>query len=183
MDITRMANEAGESALGNLIADAQRTAMDGDFAFMAPGGIRGNIITGDIPWGDLFTIHPFGNDLMAMTLTGEQIVRLLNQQWADPDRDIIMQVSGLSFTWDASRPRDGRIVEVRNAAGTALDPAASYRIITNNFLASGGDRFGVFTEGTDRVVGPGDLDALIAYIQAQPGPVSASIDGRITRLN
>ena len=68
IDILRTENDAGESALGNLIADAQRAAMSTDFAFMNPGGIRADLLAGEVTWGDLFTIQPFGNSLVKMAL-------------------------------------------------------------------------------------------------------------------
>ena len=73
--IRRTQNESGESELGNLIADAQRAAMRTDFAFMNPGGIRADIEQGEVTWGELFAVQPFGNNLVKMTLTGEQIRR------------------------------------------------------------------------------------------------------------
>jgi len=181
--IVRDQNGAGESALGNLIADAQRAAMATDFAFMNPGGIRADIDAGDVTWGELFTVQPFGNDLVRMDLTGAQIVRLLNRQWAGQPYPRILQISGLSYTWDAARPADERIVEVRDGAGNPLDPVATYSVTVNSFIAAGGDNFSTLTEGTNRVIGPVDLDALVAHIESLPQPFTAAIAGRIQRLN
>nr|WP_232345390.1 5'-nucleotidase C-terminal domain-containing protein [Paenactinomyces guangxiensis] len=177
--ITRTENDAGESALGNLIADAQRWKMNTDFSFMNPGGIRADLPAGKVTWGDVFSVQPFGNDLVKMELTGEQIRRLLNQQFQDPDRIRILKVSGLEFTWNPSRPANDRVVDVRKADGTPIDPARTYTVTTNSFLASGGDNFTVFNEGTNKVVGPTDLDALVEYIKQLPQPFSARIEGRI----
>lgn len=181
--ITRTTSGAGESALGNLIADAQRAATGADFAFMNPGGIRADIAAGNVTWGDLFTVQPFGNDLVAMDLTGAQIVRLLNQQWAGQPFARILQISGLSYTWDNARPAADRIVEVRDGAGNVIALDATYRIAANSFIAAGGDNFTVLTEGTNRVIGPVDLDALVAYVSTLPQPFTAVIAGRIQRLN
>ena len=71
--ITRAENPAGESSLGNLIADAQRIQTSAQFAFMNPGGIRADLAAGEVTWGELFTIQPFSNDLVNMDLTGAQI--------------------------------------------------------------------------------------------------------------
>ncbi|MBH8599366.1 5'-nucleotidase C-terminal domain-containing protein [Thermoactinomyces sp. CICC 10523] len=177
--ITRTQNEAGESALGNLIADAQRSAMNTDFAFMNPGGIRADLPAGDVTWGDLYTTQPFGNQLEKMELTGEQIKQLLNQQFQDPDRVHMLQISGLKYRWDPSRPADDRIVSMTGADGTPIDLNQTYTVTTNNFLASGGDRFTVFTGGKNVVIGPTDLDALIQYIKQLPQPFHAEIEGRI----
>jgi len=181
-NITREQNAAGESALGNLIADAQRAAMNTDFAFMNPGGIRADISAGPVSWGDLFTVQPFNNDVMKMTLTGAQIYTLLNQQWASQPYPRLLQVSGLSYTWDNARPAGARVVEVRKA-GVPIDVNALYTVAVNSFIAGGGDNFTVLTAGTHRVVGPVDLDALVVYVETHAQPFSAVIEGRIVRLN
>ncbi len=181
--ISRSANAAGESPLGNLIADAQRRKMGTDFSFMNAGGIRADIPAGNVTWGDLFTVQPFGNDLVTMNLTGAQIVQLLNQQWAGQPYPRILKISGLTYTWDNARPSNDRIVEVRKADGTLLDMAASYSITVNSFIAAGGDNYTVLTTGANRVIGSNDLDALIEYISAMPQPFNAVIEGRIKRLN
>ncbi|NNU92758.1 bifunctional metallophosphatase/5'-nucleotidase [Geobacillus sp. NFOSA3] len=173
-------NASGESALGNLIADAQRTAMKTDFAFMNPGGIRANIEQGEVTWGELYNVQPFSNQLVKMTLTGEQIRKLLNQQWQS-NQTRMLQISGLTYTWDASKPTD-KVVDIYLPNGAKLDPNAEYTVTANSFLADGGDNFTVFTEGKNREVGPVDLEALIHYIQQLPQPFDAQIEGRIQQL-
>jgi len=183
-DILRLENSTGESALGNLIADAQRSAMNSDVAFMNPGGIRADILAGQITWGELFTVQPFSNDLVKMTLTGDQITRLLNQQWANPTRTRIMKTSGIHYIWDASLPADNRIVENSIMInGQPIDLLANYTVTVNSFMASGGDGFTVLTEGSNRVIGPIDLDALVTHIGMLPQPFTAVIENRIQRLN
>lgn len=181
--ITRDTSAAGESALGNLIADAQRQAMGTDFAFMNPGGIRADLAAGAVTWGDLFTVQPFGNDLVKMTLTGAQVLRLLEQQWEGQDYPRLLKTAGLIYTWDANAPVGARVVEAHLPNGTPLDPAAQYSVTVNSFIAAGGDKFTVLTEGTDRVIGPVDLDALVDHIGALPQPFAATVEGRILRLN
>ena len=182
-DLLRTENPAGESTLGNLIADAQRTALGTDFAFMNPGGIRADLLAGSVTFGELFTVQPFGNSLVRMTLTGQQIYDLLNQQWP-PNQPFprIMKTSGLIYTWDNNRPIGDRIVEVRRN-GAPIDRQASFSVTVNNFMAAGGDNFTVLTQGQNQVGGPIDLDALIAHIQSLPQPFSATIEGRIVRMN
>lgn len=181
-DITRSQNSAGESALGNLIADAQRAAMSSDFAFMNAGGIRADIAAGEVTWGELFTVQPFGNSLVKMDLTGQQIYTLLEQQWAGQPYARILKTSGLSYTWDAAAPAGSRIVSVHRN-GVPIDPAASYTVTVNSFIADGGDNFTVLREGVNRVIGPVDLDALIAHIRALPQPFTATVEKRIKRIN
>lgn len=176
---------AGESELGDIIADAQNLAEGTQFAFMNPGGIRADLIVpaggGNITWNDLFTIQPFGNTLVKMNLTGTQIKALLEQQW-QPTATRFLQISGLGYTWDAALPVGSRIVEIHDAAGTALNPTATYSITCNNFLAGGGDGFTTFVGGTNQVGGPIDLDALIEYTEHH-NPLPVPSTGRIVRLH
>lgn len=182
-DITRAESDAGESALGNLIADAQRADTGAELAFMNPGGIRADLAAGEITWGELFTIQPFANDLVSMDLTGAQIEALLEQQWLGQPFPRILKTSGLTYTWDAIAPDGSRIVEILDGEGQPLDPAASYRVTVNSFMAAGGDNFTVLPAGTNRVVGRVDLHALIDHVRALPQPISAAIEGRITVIN
>ncbi|MDA8352660.1 MAG: 5'-nucleotidase C-terminal domain-containing protein [Firmicutes bacterium] len=176
--ITREASPAGESAMGNLIADAQRWKTGTDFAFMNPGGIRADLDRGPVTWGELYTVQPFDNNLVTMTLTGEQIERLLNQQWQE-DGTRMLQISGLTYTWDPTRPAGDRIVELKKADGTPIQADASYTVTANSFIASGGDNFTVFSEAKDQVTAGVDLDALIQYVKQLPQPFSAEVENRI----
>lgn len=181
--LRRQPNEAGESALGDLIADSQRWKMGVQMAFMNPGGIRADLDAGEITWGELYTVQPFNNYLVAMTLTGQQIERLLEQQWVDQPSPRILQISGLRYTWHADRPVGDRVDpgEIFLEDGTPVRPDGRYRVVVNSFLADGGDNFTVLRQGTERVVGPIDLDALVEYLRQLPQPVTARIEGRIRR--
>lgn len=182
--VTRAENSAGESTLGDLIADAQRVVTHAQFAFMNPGGIRADLDAGEVTWGDLFTIQPFANDLVSMDLTGAQIALLLEQQWlGQGSTPKLLKTSGLRYTWDAARPIGSRIVQILDAEGNALDPTHSYRVTVNSFMAAGGDNFVVLPSGVNRVIGPVDLDALVTYVQGLAQPFSIAIDARVTRLN
>jgi 5'-nucleotidase len=182
-DIVRTQNPAGESALGDLIADAQRKAMGTDFAFTNPGGMRADLEAGEVTWGELYTVQPFNNYLVKMELTGQQIYDLLNQQFpAGRTLHRMLQVSGLTCTWDNKLPPPGRITEVRRE-GQPIDRAATYTVTVNSFLAEGGDKFSVFKMGANQVKGPTDLKALTDYLESLPQPFSARIDGRIERVN
>ena len=181
-NITRSQNSAGESALGNLIADAQRAAMGTDFAFMNPGGIRADIDSGPLTWGELFTVQPFGNSLVKMELSGQQIYDLLNQQWLNQPFPRMLQVSGLAYTWDNARPVGDRIIEVRQN-GMPINRASVYTLTANSFIAAGGDNFTLFTQGVNVVGGAIDLDALIQFVGGLAQPFSAAVEGRTTRLH
>ncbi|MGB5097945.1 MAG: 5'-nucleotidase, partial [Porticoccaceae bacterium] len=182
-DITRTESVAGESALGNFIADAQRAAMGTEIALMNPGGIRADIAAGEVTWGELFTVQPFNNDLVRMTLTGAQLIELLDQQWSGQPFARVMKTSGLSYTWHENGVgfADNRVdpASIR-VNGVLLNPAANYSLTVNSFMTGGGDNFTVLTQGTERTVGPVDLDALVNYVEGLTQPFSAAIEGRIT---
>ncbi len=182
-DITRTETPAGESALGNLIADAQRVATEAQMSFMNPGGIRADLASGEVSWGALFAIQPFANDLVSMDLTGMQLKTMLEQQWIGQSYPRLLKPSGIRYSWSASRPVGNRVIEMRDATGALINPAAIYRVTVNSFLAGGGDNFAVLTEGTNRVVGPVDLDALVDYIETLPQPFSGNVEGRIVRVD
>ncbi len=181
-DLLRTENTAGESTLGNLIADTQRAAMETDFAFMNPGGIRDDIRAGEVTWGALFNVQPFANDLVRVQLTGDQIRRLLEQQWVGQTYPKLLKTSGLEYTWDAAQPVGRRGVAI-SRGGVPLDPAATYSVTVNSFLRTGGDAFTVLAEGTGAVVGPVDLEALVAWVAKLPQPFDAPALGRVQRLH
>lgn len=176
--LTREQDDSGESTLGNVIADSQRAIMGTDFAFMNPGGIRADLDQGDITWGEAYNIQPFGNSLVTMDMTGQQIKDVLEQQWSG-SYPKMLQISGLNYTWDKNAPTGQRIVEITDGNGNPLNPKQTYSVTVNNFLATGGDGFTIFKEGTNVVTGPIDLDALVEYIKNYEGVISAQELDRI----
>ena len=191
--LSRVPNQAGESALGDIIADAQLAATGAAtsggavIAFTNPGGIRIDIARkedGAVTYADVFATQPFRNQLVMLTLTGKQIKDVLEQQWSDPKRPRILQVSkGFAYAWDGTKPDGERVLAERMSLnGTPIDPAASYRLTVNNFLAVGGDGFTVLKDGTARQFGGYDVDALEAYFKAN-SPVSPGQPQRIARVN
>jgi 5'-nucleotidase len=201
-DITTSASPAGESALGDVVADAQleatRAAGRGDavIAFMNPGGIRANLTyagsaagegDGNVTYGEVFTVQPFGNSLVTLTLTGAQIDTLLEQQFPGcgqaPGTTRILQVSsGFSYSWSVSAPACSKVDPASiKLGGATIDPNASYRVTVNSFLADGGDSFSVLVQGTNRLGGDVDVDAFEDYL-AVYSPVPPGPQNRITRL-
>ncbi|MED4206269.1 bifunctional 2',3'-cyclic-nucleotide 2'-phosphodiesterase/3'-nucleotidase [Neobacillus mesonae] len=181
-DITRTANDAGESALGNFIADSMLAAGKTDFAFMNSGGIRDDLRKGTVTWGHLFAIQPFGNDLVTLKLTGEQIRTVLNQQWG-PERTRIMQIAGLTYTWDDQKPKGEKVIDIFLPSGKKIDPKGEYSVTINNFMADGGDGYTEFINGKDRETIMTDFDALYKYVKAQTESLSAQIEGRIKMVD
>jgi 5'-nucleotidase len=147
-----------------------------------PGGIRSDIAAGTITRGALHATQPFRNNLLKMDLTGQQIYKVLNQQWAGQLHAKMLETSGMTYTWDNDLPVGSRVVQIRKN-GVPIDRNATYSVTVNNFLAGGGDNFSAFLDGTNRVKGPNDLDALIAYVKSFGRPIISSIDGRVVRLH
>ena len=183
--LTRTQNALGESSLGDIIADAQLWATSGPdwpaangapavVSFMNSGGIRADINEGEITYGEAFSVQPFANVLVTMDMTGAQIEALLEQQFTGGNG--ILQIPA-SLTYDRCNTlpacTGNRVQNVR-INGVLLDPAVTYRVTVNNFLADGGDGYSTFTQGTNRFVGEIDLDAFARYIEflgtVNPGP-------------
>jgi 5'-nucleotidase len=224
--MTNVPNAAGEMEAGDLIADAELAATQplgvggAVMAFMNAGGVRnpglvnvGGSYPYDLTYGDAFTAQPFGNSLVTMTLTAQQLKDVLEQQFANCNgqgtANRIMQISnGLKYTWNAAGSCGSRITEVTLTPtdvtvtpplvtgptdvmvlnGVVQNPAKTYRVTVNNFMATGGDGFGVFVGGTSQLGGAQDIDALTAYLAAFKSPSAAYNPGsavlgkpRITR--
>jgi 5'-nucleotidase len=191
--LSRVPNDAGESALGDIIADAQLAATSTEpngaavIAMTNPGGIRTDIAKkedGAVSYADVFASQPFRNQLVTLTLTGTQIKNVLEQQWLDPKRPRILQVSkGFSYSWDGAKSYGDRVAADRMSLnGKPIDPAMSYRVTVNNYLAVGGDGFTVLKHGTTPQVGGYDADALYGYFQTN-SPIAPTSADRIVRLN
>ncbi len=173
--LSRNLNPAGESEMGRVIADAQLAATrdaGAQLALMNIGGVRAALGADgrlQVVYEDLFTVQPFYNQLMTMTLSGAQLLQVLEQQWQG-GRHRPLQVSAtLRYRWQASRPEGARIVPGSvTVEGKPLDPAADYRVTVNAFLADGGDAFTVLRQGRDKRPGLIDIDALEAYMKVRP---------------
>jgi 2',3'-cyclic-nucleotide 2'-phosphodiesterase/3'-nucleotidase/5'-nucleotidase len=192
--VTRTDAYNNEAALGNLIADSMREADFGDkasaadFAFMNPGGIRADLPKGDVTFADLAKIQPFGNTLVKLELTGEQIKTLLQQQWgtnADGTPNTkTLQISGLKYTADFNKPVAERVTSLSLEDGSPIDPAKTYTAVVNNFMAAGGDNYKVLVDAKSSLAGPIDLDVFYQYIvdTYKGGAIQAKTEGRITNL-
>ncbi|MCR6487100.1 bifunctional metallophosphatase/5'-nucleotidase [Amycolatopsis sp. OK19-0408] len=192
-DLKAAGNTAGESALGDVIADAQLAGTQSNSAVIAmtnPGGIRADLNyasspagegNGVVTYGEAFTVQPFSNIMQTITLTGANLKNVLEQQWAPGVNPKFLQISSsLHYSWSASAPQGSRVSNL-TVNGTPVDPAATFRVSVNNFLAAGGDGFTEFTKGTNLAGGPVDLDALTAYLGAHPNLAPPAAD-RITQL-
>jgi 5'-nucleotidase len=209
------ANTAGEEPAGDLIADGQLAATQpaalggAQIAFMNAGGVRSpGFVSASatypyaLTYGDAFTVQPFGNSLVTLTLTAVQLKALLEQQFngcAGQTANRVMQVSnGLKYTWSASAPACSKVVDVTFtptdvtvtppvatgapeivvAGGVVQNPGKTYRVTVNNFMATGGDGFTTLLGGTSVLGGAQDIDALVAYLAGYKSPAAAYDPGQ-----
>ena len=194
----RRPSAGGDSALGRLVADAHLAATrthGAQIAFTNPGGLRADLRAsgpnGLVTYSDAFLSQPFENTLVTLTLSGSQLKEMLEQQWSTrsianrPARGRMLQPSqGFAYTWRSSGTHGERIVaDSMRLDGRPIELTATYRLTVNNFLAAGGDGFRVLREGTDRVGGPVDVDALISHLStASPArPLAPDRTPRISR--
>ena len=190
---------SGEQPMGNVIADAQLAATEAsDFgdsvvAFMNPGGVRAGLFVnqisggeapGEVTFGEMFTVQPFSNTLVVKTCTGAQIEALLEQQFVvqTPNPRILLPSDSLRYTYTASGPAGNKVDPASiKIDGVTVNPASSYRVTMNSFLADGGDGFTVFTQCTQPLGGEVDLDAAVRYFMDN-SPIGLPSLDRITRL-
>ncbi|MFF4186847.1 bifunctional metallophosphatase/5'-nucleotidase [Streptomyces sp. NPDC001691] len=201
-DINGRGSDAPEKPLGDLIADAQLAGLSApdkggaQIAFMNPGGIRSDLVykasggegDGVVTYGEAFTVQPFTNMMNVVDLTGAKIISALQQQVSGPNQadPKILQVSkGLTYTLDMTKSGAARVLtDTVKLNGVPLDPAKTYRVAMNEFLAGGGDGFPALV-GTNKVVGASDLDVFDAYLTANSSPsnpLAPPASGRIAVL-
>jgi 5'-nucleotidase len=186
-DLTRTANPVGESALGDVIADAQLAATapagfgNAVIAFMNPGGIRNDMFVnaispggeapGEVTYGEAFSVQPFGNSLVTKTMTGAMIRSLLEQQFpgcGGQTTQRILQISdGFSYQRILSGSTCAGRIGTMSLNGVPIAPGDSFRVTMNSFLATGGDGFTVFNQGTNPLGGDVDIDALVDYFASK----------------
>jgi 5'-nucleotidase len=176
-----------ESQLGNLIADAQLAGTrdaGAQIALMNNSGIRVGLDPADgrnVSYRDIYAVQPFGNLLITRNYSGAQLLALLEQQFDDDGFPQTFSVSeGFAMSYDMRRPSGSRVVSA-TLDGDPINPAATYRITMNSFLAAGGDSFTMFKDGTDSVTGPVDLDSMEEFLRALPVR-ELPATGRITEI-
>ncbi|WP_406437441.1 bifunctional metallophosphatase/5'-nucleotidase [Streptomyces sp. NBC_00631] len=193
-------NTGTESPMGDLIADAQfaygkELDPETDLALMNPGGVRAGLTyaakgsegDGVVTYAEGFTVQPFANTVNLQDFTGAQLIQVLKEQVSGSNAaapKILLPSKGLTYTLDLTKTGADRVVtESVKLNGTAVDPAATYRVATNSFLAGGGDGFTTLGQGTDDVVGTDDLSALAQYLTANSSatsPLAPPATNRIT---
>lgn len=180
-DLVGSYTNEGDHGLGNLIADGMNWAMDSDFAMMNGGGIRDSLLAGEITWGNLYNIQPFGNTLMTVEIKGADLYPIINEQLSSvygPDYSI----SGLHYTWN---PERSEAVDITFPDGTPIDPEATYILTVNNYM---GTSEGPIKElGQNPTMGPVDVDATVDFIEhlnsSAENPIVYGSEGRITETD
>jgi 5'-nucleotidase len=193
-------NTGAESPMGDLIADAQlwygkELDAETDLALMNPGGVRSGLTyaakgsegDGVVTYAEGFTVQPFSNTVNLQDFTGAQLIQVLKEQVSGTNAaspKILQPSSGLTYTLDLTKTGADRIVtDSVKLNGAAVDPAATYRVATNSFLAGGGDGFTTLGQGTGDLVGTDDLTALEQYLTANSSatsPIAPPVANRIT---
>jgi 2',3'-cyclic-nucleotide 2'-phosphodiesterase (5'-nucleotidase family) len=185
LDSRRASVRGGETAIGNLIADAMRHAVGADVAITNGGGIRGDKTYpagSELTRRDILTELPFGNKNLLLEVSGQGVIDALENGVSQVENGAgrFPQISGLTFTLDASKSAGSRVSNVM-VGDKPIDPAASYKVSTNDFMANGGDGYTVFRSAKVLL---GTLDGklmandVMAYVRSM-GEVSPSVGGRI----
>lgn len=171
--VTKLENDNGEQTAGFLVADAALAAgrtNGGQIAFINSGGVRTDLAPapdGTVTFGQTFAMQPFGNTLVVLTLDGAQLKQLLEQQFPPTPTERVkwlLPSKGFAFEYDRQRAPGERVVRMQ-LDGKPIEPTRTYRVVVNNFLASGGDNFTVLKQGADAADAGLDLDALADWLR------------------
>ncbi|MGG3768185.1 multifunctional 2',3'-cyclic-nucleotide 2'-phosphodiesterase/3'-nucleotidase/5'-nucleotidase [Priestia megaterium] len=166
----------GDIALGNLIADGMKAEMKADFALMNGGGVRSQLDSGDVTYGDLFAIQPFGNVLNKVKLSGADLETVLNNQITSSGLDF--HIAGFNYTWDGST---NKVVDITLPDGSKIDKEKEYTVVVNNYMY-GNEKYGIGALSSDMEVGPEDLQATVNYIKTLNSPFEYKAEGRIQNV-
>ncbi|TYR80662.1 bifunctional 2',3'-cyclic-nucleotide 2'-phosphodiesterase/3'-nucleotidase [Priestia megaterium] len=167
--------EIGDIALGNLIADGMKAAMNSDFALMNGGGVRAQLDAGEVTFGDLFAIQPFGNVLNKVKLSGADLETVLNNQISTSGLDF--HISGFKYTWDEATRK---VVDITLPDGSKIDKTKEYTVVVNNYMY-GNTKYGIAELSTDLEVGPEDLQATVDFVKTLDNPFEYKSEGRIQK--
>ena len=186
LDTRRASVRGSETAFGNLLADVLRDFVDADVGFTNGGGIRANkeypsntILTRR----DIFAELPFGNSIVKLSMKGSALLKALENGVSKHEEVAgrFPHVSGLEMSVDLSKPPGSRVSDVK-VSGAPIDPEAEYTVATNDYMAGGGDGYGVFADEAEVLLDGDDTDlmaqAVINYIRNR-GSVSPAVEGRI----
>jgi 2',3'-cyclic-nucleotide 2'-phosphodiesterase / 3'-nucleotidase / 5'-nucleotidase len=175
-DLTGSYTNDKDHALGNLIADGMKWAMDSDFAMQNGGGIRDILLAGPITWGEVYNILPFGNTLMTLEIKGDDLYPILNEQLSQYGADY--SISGFRYTFN---PELQQVVAITLPDGTPIDRDAVYTLTVNNYMGTSAGS--IKDLGKNPIMGPVDVDAAVDFIRSfnssESNPIDYVADGRI----
>lgn len=185
LDSRRATVRTGEAAIGNLIADAMREAVDADVGLMNGGGIRADKVYApgtEITRRDVLSELPFGNRTVKLEVTGDMIRAALENGFSDIENagGRFPQISGMEVTVDLKAPKGSRVKSV-TVGGAPLDPAKTYTLATNDFMANGGDGYAVLKDAK-RILDERDGSLVAAEVMAlirRQGDITSKVEGRI----
>ena len=180
-----------ECEMGNLVADAmlERVRDQGvSIAIMNSGGLRASIDAGEVTMGEVLTVLPFQNTLATFKIKGTEVIAALENGVSQVEevKGRFPQVAGIKFKWDPSKPAgEGRIVDVQidnDGTWTAIDPEASYGVVSNNYVRGGGDGYDMFAEKAENVYDYGpNLENVVAEYLSANAPYKPILEGRISQ--
>ena len=182
LDGERETNRKQETNLGDLIAQAMLLETGADVAITNGGGIRASIPAGDVTLGQVITTFPCGNYVVTIEATGQDLIDAMENGLSDdPElKGAFPQIAGMRVVFDPSKPAGSRVVEI-TVDGKPVDPAATYVVATNNFMAIGGDEYTMFAD--DKLLGEySAFDEILADYLTTYGTEGLEVDGRISTV-
>jgi 2',3'-cyclic-nucleotide 2'-phosphodiesterase (5'-nucleotidase family) len=172
-------HEDGEYPLGDFIADAQRNLLRADVSLMNNGGIRASLASGAVTYENLFTLQPFGNRIVVLLLSGQEIRAALEH--ALETGVPTAHVSGITVYWDSTRAPGQRITEVTLPNRKKLQDNGTYRVAVNDFLATGGSGYTMLVGKPQENTSMGDIEVLELYLKRLAQPVKAPTTTRFSQ--
>lgn len=179
-DLLKHFNAAGESNLGDLVADSFVHYAKTDIGIVNATGIRADIPAGEIRWGQIYAALPFGSRVVTLAFTGAQLKQLLEEQWMG-EHDSMLEISGMRYTWDASKPLGQRVVALQ-IHEQPMNPEQTYTVAITSYMAAGGTQFKVIKQTCFIKDGVVDVTAMVDYLKSLPQPIDYRIEGRVQRL-
>ncbi len=171
-----------ESTVGDFVADAMRARVQADVALQNSGGLRADLAAGVVTRGAIYEVMPFDNTIFTLELSGAELKLALEQALQNGR---VTQVSGIAYRYDPGRPELQRVTALTLADRTPLDPARTYTVACNNFMATGGDNYDVLSKGLNRrdtaQLVRDAMEALVVQRSANGGALDVTSDGRIVR--
>lgn len=168
---------SGDRKLGNMVADAVRSAAEADVALQNPGGVRAPLPAGAISYDDVYRVRPFGDEVVKLSITSATLRQLIERTGN------LYYYSNLSIDWNAKAAAGNRIVDLRFADGREITDGSSYTLATSLYLAEGGDGLDMLAPLPREPMGVTVLDTMIHYLRTLRQPVSLPQERRFQILS